>query len=230
MIETVVIVVPGLGADTSDNAGFAPRLARDVCGEYGFKGVEVRYYAGPLLRRLSLSRIVRDVVEDATFFLERGYRVRMVGFSNGAEVICRALRAMDLKVGWQVDRVALFGAACDASFNDNGLNRALMLHEVREVVVGVSKADSVLSRWARLSRLLFGWLRLGFGTLGYSGPVEVHPAVRRWVVLVSRDYGHSDWMGAPEVLDAAISERQVFLPKHGDTQRIVLEPEDEDEW
>jgi hypothetical protein len=36
-------------------------------------------------------------------------------------------------------------------------------------------------------------------------------------------------MGAPEVLDAAISERRVFLPKHGDTQRIVLELEDEGE-
>jgi hypothetical protein len=31
------------------------------------------------------------------------------------------------------------------------------------------------------------------------------------------------------VLDAAISERRVFLPKHGDTQRIVLELEDEGE-
>jgi hypothetical protein len=226
MNETVVIIVPGLGEKPSDNEGFAPRLARDVCGVEGFKGVETRYHAFPLSRRFCLSRVVEQVAADTEYFLKRDFNVRMVGFSNGAEVICRALREIDWPDDRQVNRVALFAAACESSFNANGLNRALLMHRVCQVVVGVSKADTVLSRWARLSKLLFSWMGLGYGALGYIGPRDVWPGIERSVVTVHRKYSHSDWTGSREVFDAATSVKRTFVPVHGDTQRIVLEPEE----
>jgi hypothetical protein len=128
--------------------------------------------------------------------------VVLVGHSNGAEVICRALREVEigtrgsssLQGRHPVAEVHLIAPACEADFDRNGLNAALEYGRVGAVHVYMSGQDRAL-RLARWSRRLFGWLGLGYGDLGLRGPVN---AAGRVFAHREATFGHSTWFAGAE--------------------------------
>jgi len=109
--------------------------------------------------------------------------------SNGGDVLLRALARTEFPFA----ECHFFSAACESSFDKNGLNAWLAGGRVGRVVCYTAGRDRAM-QLAKWSTRLFGWMGLGYGTLGLTGPRHVAPAVAdRVVEVVEPEYGHSDW-------------------------------------
>lgn len=145
------------------------------------------YFCGALTRRLFINRHAADLAHLISQYA--GKRVVLVGHSNGCELICRALRM----TGVAIDQVHLISGACSADFNRNGLNDLIETQMVKRVVVYVAGADLPM-RLAIWSQKLLGWIGLGYGSLGYKGPVKLTPGAAMRVKQVAQPtFGHSTW-------------------------------------
>lgn len=138
-------------------------------------------------RALSFSKLIRD-------YVNAGFRVHLVGHSNGTRVVLDALRMAD----WpEVETVHLVNGACDANFERNGLNHALHHARVRKIFCYISDNDRAMKIEDTLIGLcLFGinWNDL---PLGLGGPTNVFPAYQNRQVIERHwpGYGHSDcWL------------------------------------
>lgn len=113
----------------------------------------------------------------------------LVGHSEGTDIITLAL-----KQGGYARNVHLMGGACDASFDENGLNQALRDERVQRVYVYISPDDEVL--WAASSFWLWGPALGKAATLAEAEKqMQIHPAVRCRVEIVWKvGYRHSHWV------------------------------------
>jgi pimeloyl-ACP methyl ester carboxylesterase len=185
----VFIYIPGIlqrpdGPDDWADAAVAwtQNHARALADRYEYCSPALFRSWGQAKRCKELRRLVE---------MYRGCRINLVGHSNGCELACRMLRECgDISV----DGLHLIAGACDASFEANGLNAALIDGRVGTVHTYGSPNDEVLNKWARWSRWAAKWIGLGYGELGLVGPKEVSPLAMalthaRWQV----GYGHSTW-------------------------------------
>ena len=145
-------------------------------------------------RWLFQSRNVRrlnDKVNEIAALSEGRAKVTLICHSNGGEIACDLLRMFPHH---KLKSVILISSACDADFRANGLNAHLRDGRVQHVHCLCSRGDLVLKYIAPASKLLFGWLGLGYGNLGYAGPRSVDPDVMRFVhVSWKNAFDHGTW-------------------------------------
>ena len=146
--------------------------------------VSYEYNATPLLRRWGQAERAQHIAAKVNAYRRSGYRVVLVGHSNGCDLIARVIGTMSA----EVDTVHLFAPAAD----EQDYDRAIEAGSVRQIHIYGSPNDRALGIGARLSRwLTFG--KLGYGSLGLRGKEF---AARNAGIVFDHsraDYGHSDW-------------------------------------
>ena len=116
--------------------------------------------------------------------------------SFGAYVFLQAMLANPDLVAAQAHIMA---GACKSDCNASGLNA--VADRIGKVYLYTSTGDSVLKYLAPVN----SWL--GFGQLGYTGPVNPSPALQaKLVVTPHNDYGHEDYV----YLHAADMQREIL--------------------
>lgn len=145
------------------------------------------YFCGPISRRLRIGYHANELAHLIAQY--SGRRLILVGHSNGCELLCRALRVCGVKV----ESLHLISGACDADFTKNGLNDLIELGMLKRVTCYVGGRDLPM-RLARWTGIVLGWFGLGYGTLGYRGPVNMMRGVSHFTRIVTREeFGHSTW-------------------------------------
>jgi len=191
----IFIFVNGILSDPGAHNYWTDRAVTWVHTHTRHSAEKFEYAAGALTRRLR-----QNLHATALRSLLRSYYgdriVHLVGHSNGCDIILRALDSRDVP---RIATVHLIAAACEADFTKNGLNNALLDAKLGQAYVYVSGRDRAM-KWAKLSKMLFGWAGLGYGTMGLTGPLNVDPALQDEtrsqpaVVLIREDtYDHSTW-------------------------------------
>jgi len=185
------ILLPGIRTQTGDNNNWAPQMASDInilCDSA--KADEFRYFTHALFHKVGIDGRAGFVVDLAHRYWVAGYEPVLVGHSDGCEIIRRAILA-----GPAIFKAAhLFAAACDADFQANGFNDALLKGKVDRLHLYVSKGDGVLDKFARNSRRFFSWLGIAYGTLGFDGPQNPSVAnVERITVDTRQSFTHGAW-------------------------------------
>jgi pimeloyl-ACP methyl ester carboxylesterase len=140
-------------------------------------------------RARSFSKLIRD-------YIAAGYKVHLVGHSNGTRVVLDALRMAD----WpEVETVHLVNGACDADFERNGLNHALTHDRVKKIFCYIADDDKAM----KFEDTAVGLMLFGIGwndvPLGLGGPRNVVPKFQNTRVVEEHwpRYGHSDcWVPA----------------------------------
>lgn len=158
------------------------------------------YMCGPLSRRLRQQSRARKIATLLHFYEKAGFEIVLVGHSNGCDLIARVL-ALRGRKSWYfaqpISAAHLFAPAADWS----DYRRALDAVHLRRLHLYGSEGDLAL-KVARISRFFFGWLGLGYGTLGlHADEVEYNDRCAQAdlglpprVFDHSRDYyGHSTW-------------------------------------
>lgn len=152
----------------------------------GVVGVSYEYAATPLLRRWGQQERAQHIAAKASAYRRSGYRVVLVGHSNGCDLIARVIGGISV----EVSSVHLIAPAADEA----DFEVAIEADTTGSIHIYGSRNDKAL-RFAAGSRrwLGLGLMGLGYGSLGLRGRefAAKHPGV---VVDHSRDdYGHSDW-------------------------------------
>lgn len=146
--------------------------------------LKYEYFASPLFRRIGQKTRAQHIANIANSFRRSGYRVSLIGHSNGCALIAEVIA----NIGTEVSSVHLFAPAA----NEQDFEPAIEQDTVERIHIYGSKNDAAL-KLARVSRAAVGWLGLGYGSLGLRGPAFAakHPSI---VTDHSNDaYGHSDW-------------------------------------
>lgn len=147
---------------------------------------KMEYECGIFSRRFYQNDRVKNLQKIAKNY--NGDRVVLVGHSNGCDIIERVVRKGTPKI----HELHLIAAASQADFKKNGYNRALKNGLIENIYIYMSPIDEALEK-ARLSTQLFGWMGLGYGYMGLTGPLNVDPSIKHKVFVYKYDFGHSDW-------------------------------------
>lgn len=164
-----------------------------------WRAEKFEYFARPLTRWIRQGKRARNLAH--VLYSHRHSTLHLVCHSNGGDVVCRALK--ELRDSQQFDpnysevrigTIQFIASAAHADFEKNGLNFALRTGLVRRVAIYQGGKDEVLNKLARWSRRL-GWIvGLGYGTMGYDEPLNVHPDVRdRVTVIREPQFDHGLW-------------------------------------
>jgi pimeloyl-ACP methyl ester carboxylesterase len=144
------------------------------------------YFSGALTRRIFQAARVRECAQLLRQYA--GHDLIVVGHSNGADIVCRLLQTTPIEIA----EVHLLAPAADADFERNGLNEALLTGRLGRVHLYGSHNDRAL-QLAQVSECL-GFLGLGYGALGRTGPKNVDDRIADRVQQVWRDdFDHSTW-------------------------------------
>jgi pimeloyl-ACP methyl ester carboxylesterase len=186
MTPHVFIFINGIKNDPGASDGWTDRAVTSTHIRYPLlpvKGEKFEYAATAIFRRLKQDERARAFAKMISFYVDAGFRITLVGHSNGCDIIARVL---DLVRG--VDSVHLFAPAADAK----DFERALAFGKVGKIHIYGSTRDAALKA-AKLSRTLFGWAGLGYGSLGLQA-AEFAKANPGKVFDHSDDaQGHSTW-------------------------------------
>jgi len=143
------------------------------------------YFTTALTRWLHQGKRAKELALKAQKYAVQGYRVRMIGHSNGCDLIARVIN-----LGVRVDSAHLIAPA--AQDDDFAIIAEQSL--ARQIHIYGSRNDKALQA-ATLSQKALGWLGLGFGSLGLRG-ADLEQRYPSRVQDHSRDhYGHSTWIG-----------------------------------
>lgn len=184
-MKTIWFFINGIRNDPSNQEGWTDEFASlvNVATPDSVKVEKFEYYCSALLRRLGQSKRVDELLRKVNLYTVNGYRVVLVGHSNGCDIIARML---NLNV--RVDSVHLFAPAAF----EQDYDRALSARMVRRVHIYGSPDDRVLKGANRTARLL-ARLGLGYGSLGLRGA----EFAQRWPGIVFdhsiKGYNHSTW-------------------------------------
>ena len=162
------------------------------------------YYTTAITRFLRQRQRTDELARKVQRFKNAGYRVVLVGHSNGCDVIGRLLSDL----GTAVASCHLIApAAMETDFED-----AILNNSVEAIHIYGSASDAAL-RLARVTRALVGWAGLGYGSLGLRGS----EFAVKWPQVVqdhsNHDYGHSTWFD-----EGSTFESTMRLLIHNDTQ------------
>jgi len=200
MKRTVYIAINGIRTNPGDAEGWTDRFVTWVNTVLpdGVYGEKFEYYTSALLRGFRQRLRAKQIAKMVGYYTRAGYRVVLVGHSNGCDLIARVLHLAkpesdelpaDLKKDLKIDCAHLISPAADEeSFADAVRNKL-----VRCIHIYGSKNDGAL-RFAQVTRPLIGWLGLGYGSMGLRG--REFAAMFPDVVQDHSDdsHGHSTWM------------------------------------
>lgn len=186
--DPVYIVVNGILTNPGDARAWTDRAVTFLhsADSVDVQAEKFEYFASALTRRFKQQRHADDLA--ALIRNYNGREIHLVGHSNGCDLILRALSITHTSIA----SIHLIAGACDEDFDRNGLNEDLACGQLQHVHVYTSPDDCVLKYAGRASRLLFGWLGLGYGLLGLVGPKFVTRAERVWR-YDRPGFGHSTW-------------------------------------
>lgn len=190
-----MIAVPGLWSLPADKAAWtdhvavaAPQLRARL------RVVKFEYFAGVVLGKLAHWPRVWALARAIRRERHAGRQVIIVAHSNG----CRIAHDAALAAKTFVARIAFVAGANDADFVKNGLNDALALDWIGEVLVFMSRRDGTLAL-ARKTAPLLERVGLAYHWLGLTGPENVSPLVADRVRVFEKRVGHSYWLTGPEL-------------------------------
>jgi len=179
------LVVNGILTDPSDINGWCD-IFEDYYQNEGYACTKYEYFSGAITRFFKQGKRVKQLEE---IINRTKSPLIYVGHSNGCELFSRLMK--DSKCVFEAAH--LFSPAMQADCNLNGITLGLLTNRVKNVYLYCSRRDIVLRDWASKTSFL-RFLGLGYGTLGYSGPVNVLPQIEHRVyVHWNNRFGHSDW-------------------------------------
>jgi len=178
MDKTVFIYVNGILNFPADSENWNGRAVTWTHLHTPHRAEKIEYYVGPISRALGQRKRARKLIRTLAFY--DGWKIILVGHSNGCDVILDALSYM----AWpKIHAVHLISAACEADFNSNGLNDAG--DQIGSVHVWIAEWDFAL----KLADTYTGRF-LGYGSLGRSGPLNY---INAPAVKMGKCFGHSEW-------------------------------------
>lgn len=184
-MNTVIICINGIRSNASSANGWTDEFvtALNTATPASVKVEKFEYDCSALFRRLHQRERVDEVVKMLNRYDRAGYRIVLVGHSNGCDIIARVLL-----LNVEVDAVHLFAPA---AFEDD-YEQAILFESVRRIHIYGSPDDRAL-QGASFTRKLIGWAGLGYGSLGLRGPefAAKHPEVVKDHSI--KGYGHSTW-------------------------------------
>lgn len=144
------------------------------------------YFTGPIGR--AFGQRERETKLFRTLEYYQDWDVHLVGHSNGCAVILQGMQRHPYFT--PILSLHLVCGACEADFDKNGLNSFLADNRVGHVTVYCAGEDRAL----RFARFKIAQM-IGYGGLGFSGPLNVRADVASKVKVVDRSpwdwYGHS---------------------------------------
>lgn len=199
MKRTVYIAINGIRENPGDAEGWTDRFVTwiNTVLPDGVVAEKFEYYTSALLRSFRQGLRAKQIAKMVGYYTRAGYRVVLVGHSNGCDLIARVLYMSGpeaelpeyLKRDLKIDCVHLISPAADEEDFAEAIREGL----VRRIHIYGSRNDGAL-RFAAATRPLIGWLGLGFGSMGLRGRefAALFPDV---VQDHSDDFqGHSTWM------------------------------------
>ena len=185
MKRTVFICINGIRSNPSDPRGWTDAFVTslNIDTPEWVQAEKFEYYTSAVFRWIGQRKRAEDLVFLINTYLNAGYRVVLIGHSNGADLIARAF-----KMGVRVDSIHLFAAAADekdfVSAIENKLVQRVHLY---------GSADDAALKTASLTRRLLGLFGLGYGSLGLDGSTlaNKYPSVVKDHSM--KGYGHSTW-------------------------------------
>lgn len=195
--RTVIICINGIRTDPGDARGWTDQFVTQI-NRRTPDGVQVEkfeYACSALFRRLkqreraeNLGRLVNDYLND-------GYRVVMIGHSNGCDLIARVLG-----MGVRVDSAHLFAAAAF----EKDFEAAITSKLVRRIHLYGSPDDLALKGASVTSKFLT-WFGVGYGSMGLRGQefATKFPQVVKDHSIPG--YRHDTWFKPGGYLEATLS-------------------------
>lgn len=196
-MKTLWICINGIRTNPSAQDAWTDEMtsAINVRTPDGVKAEKFEYYCSALLRRWGQAKRATALAQRIALYRSVGYRIVLVGHSNGCDLIARVLLS-----GTKADSVHLIAPAA----NDDDFATAIAAGAVRRIHIYGSKRDEALVL-ASVSQRLVGILGLGYGSLGLRGP-EFARAYPAHVRDHSNDaYGHSTWFRPRANLEHTLS-------------------------
>jgi len=178
---------PGIMTDAEDNFNWSPSGCDWIEKHLKQPAREIDSEFAPIRTKTKLN----SKSEEAARVLESlapDFRLKVITHSNGGELFSRAVRITPVRI----EEAHLVAAACDADFDKNGFNDALVQDRIGKMKLYCSKIDEALF-WARISKFLAGWAGYGYGSLGRSGPKNVSSYASIHLSTIWKDYKHSAW-------------------------------------
>jgi pimeloyl-ACP methyl ester carboxylesterase len=163
MSRTCFIAINGIRTNPGDAEGWTDRFVTWINTRTpdGVVAEKFKYYCSAILRRVHQRQRADEIARKVGYYRRAGYRVVLVGHSNGCDLIARVLEAN----GVEIDCAHLISPAAD----EEDFADAIREGAIRRIHIYGSKNDRAL-RFAAASRPLISWLGLGYGSMGLRGP------------------------------------------------------------
>lgn len=160
--HTAFIAINGIRTRPGDAKGWTDRFVTWINTRLGdgIKAEKYEYYCGALTRRIHQRERADEIARKVGYYRRAGYRVVLVGHSNGCDLIARVLEAD----GVEIDCAHLISPAAD----EDDFADAIRDGTIRRIHIYGSRNDRAL-RLASLTRPLIAWRGLGYGSLGLRG-------------------------------------------------------------
>lgn len=185
--RTCYIAINGIRTRPGDAHGWTDRFVTWINTRLpdGVVAEKFEYACSALLRRVHQRERADEIAKKVGYYRRAGYRIVLVGHSNGCDLIARVLEAC----GAEIDAAHLISPAADEEDFAEAIREGL----IRRIHIYGSRNDGAL-RFARATRPLLGWLGLGYGSLGLRG--SEFEALFSDVVHAHTDHtcGHSTWL------------------------------------
>lgn len=159
MKPTCYIAINGIHNDPGAADGWTDRFVSWLHWRRGgrdYVAEKWEYHTNFALRWVRQGARAKAIGELVAAYETNGYRVVMVGHSNGCDLIGRVLAA-----GVAVDAVHLIAPATDEALFEQAIQRKT----VRKIHTYGSRNDKAL-KLGGMSKLLLGWAHLGYGSMG----------------------------------------------------------------
>lgn len=182
-MKRIYIYVPGILTFPGSSKNWDGRAVTRTHTVTDYRAEKVEFFVGVISRAFGQKDRADKLRRTLDYYF--GWKIILVGHSNGADVITLCLKSFACPI---ISQVHLVCGACNADFEKNGLNQELRSNKVEGVTVYCAMKDRALS----LAHTLPGKL-LGYGTLGLAGPTNVDIGVTSRVRVIQwPNFGHSD--------------------------------------
>jgi pimeloyl-ACP methyl ester carboxylesterase len=185
--RTCYIAINGIRTNPGDAEGWTDRFVTWINTRLpdGVVAEKFEYYCSALLRRVRQRERADEIAKKVGYYRRAGYRIVLVGHSNGCDLIARVLEAC----GAEIDAAHLISPAADEDDFADAIREGL----IRRVHIYGSHNDGALL-FASITRPLIGWLGLGYGSMGLRGQefASLFPEVAK--DHSKHTYGHSTWL------------------------------------
>jgi len=185
VLDSTYVAINGINTLASDDVW--NNEAEIVMAGMGRNCHAFQYFSDTVFRRMFQTARVNRLNALCNRYIDFGLKIRLIGHSNGADLICRLLNTYSPII----DEVHLIAGASECDCNRNGINRAFDEKRLRRAVFYCSKKDSALKQ-AKLSKTLLGWAGFGYDYVGLVGPSNVRMSDNVRVVWRD-DFNHGDW-------------------------------------